>query len=67
MRFSKFRGYELRDRHRRRPGRDEVFFAVAEDDWSLVRESCFFLAPLELGTVDPDAMQNDSELAGTAV
>jgi hypothetical protein len=24
----------------------------------------FLLAPLELGTVDPDAMQNDSELAG---
>ena len=44
--------------------RDEVFFAVAEDDWSLVSESCFLLAPLELGTVDPDAMQNDSELAG---
>ena len=41
-----------------------MFFAVAEDDWSLVRESCFLLAPLELGTVDPDAMQNDSELAG---
>ena len=41
-----------------------MFFAVAEDDWSLVSESCFLLAPLELGTVDPDAMQNDSELAG---
>ena len=39
-------------------------FAVAEDGWSLVSESCFLLAPLELGTVDPDAMQNDSELAG---
>ena len=46
------------------PARDEVFFTVAEDDWSLVRESCFLLAPLELGTVDPDAMQNNSELAG---
>jgi hypothetical protein len=41
-----------------------VFFAVAEDDWSLVSESCFLLAPLELDTVDPDATQNDSELAG---
>ena len=40
-----------------------MFFAVAEDDWSLVSESCFLLAPLELGTVDPD-VQNDSELAG---
>jgi hypothetical protein len=30
-RFLKIRGGELRDRHRRRPGRDEVFFAVAED------------------------------------
>ena len=49
---------------RRRPGRDEVFFAVAEDDGSLVSESCFLLAPLELGTVDPDTMQNDGELAG---
>jgi hypothetical protein len=46
------------------PGRDEVFFAVAEDDWSPLSESCFLLAPSELGTVDPDAMQNDSELAG---
>ena len=64
MRSLKIRGDGLRDRHRRRPGRDEVFFAVAEDDWSLVSESCFLLAPLELGTVDPDAMQNDSELAG---
>ena len=33
-------------------------------DWSLVSESCFLLAPPELGTVDPDAMQNDSELSG---
>ena len=39
-------------------------FAVVEDDWSLVSDSYFLLAPLELGTVDPDAMQNDSELAG---
>ena len=46
-----------------RPGRDKVFFAVTEDDWSLVGKSCFLLAPLELGTVDPDAMQH-SELAG---
>ena len=30
--------------------------------WSV--NLCFLLAPLELGTVDPDAMQNDSELAG---
>ena len=37
-----------------------------EDDWSLVSESCFLLAPLELGTVDPDAMQND-KLAGDQV
>jgi hypothetical protein len=41
-----------------------VFFAVEEDNWSLVSESYFLLAPLELGTVDPDAIQNDSELAG---
>ena len=46
-----------------RQGRS-VFSLFAEDDWSLVSESCFLLAPLELGTVDPDAMQNDSELAG---
>ena len=59
----KIRGDD-RDRHRRRPGRDEVFFAVAEDDWSLLSESCSLLAPLELGTVDPDAMQKDRELAG---
>ena len=38
--------------------------AGTKDDRSLVSESCFLLAPLELGTVDPDAMQNDSELAG---
>jgi hypothetical protein len=28
--------------------------------WSLISESRVFLAPLELGTVDPDAMQNES-------
>jgi hypothetical protein len=39
-----------------------VFFAVAEDDCALVSES----APLELGTVDPDAMQNNSELVGNS-
>jgi hypothetical protein len=32
MRFLKIRGDELRDRDRRRPGGDEVFFAVAEDE-----------------------------------
>ena len=46
----------------------EIAIAVVpvgtKDDRSLVSESCFLLAPLELGTVDPDAMQNDSELAG---
>ena len=31
-RFSKVRGDELRDRHRRRFGRDEVLFGFAEDD-----------------------------------
>ena len=40
--------------------------AGTKDDWSLVSESCFLLAPLELGTVDPDAMQND-KLAGDQV
>jgi hypothetical protein len=30
--FLKIRGDELRDRHCRRPGGDEVFFAVAEDE-----------------------------------
>jgi hypothetical protein len=29
---------------------------------TVVSESCFLLAPLELGTVEPDAMQNDCEL-----
>jgi hypothetical protein len=38
--------------------------AGTKDDWLLVSESYFLFAPLELGTVDPDAMQNDSELAG---
>jgi hypothetical protein len=38
--------------------------AGTKDDRSLVSESCLLLAPLELGAVDPDAMQNDSELAG---
>jgi hypothetical protein len=60
-RLLKIRGDELRDRHRRRPGRDE---RRCKDDWSLVSESCFLLAPLELSTVDPDAMQNDGKLAG---
>ena len=40
--------------------------AGTKDDWSLVSKLCFLLAPLELGTVDPDAMQND-KLAGDQV
>jgi len=63
---------QCEERGFRKPAGTNFEIAVAvvpagtKDDRSLVSESCFLLALLELA-IDPDAMQNGSELAGESL
>ena len=53
-----------RSHHRHRPGRDVISRRVAGTcDLLMCLRGCLLLRPVELGSVDPHAVQNDRELA----